>query len=97
MLKFLKEDNDKTLKERKADFKKSLSPHLSKYGSKTLNDFYQYWTEHGENDKKMRFEKQTSYSIPHRLRTWVKNDFSKSYKDEAVKDVDKRTNTIPIG
>lgn len=94
----MKEDKIKErLKKAKADFKKSLSPHLSKYGSKTLNDFYQYWTEHGENDKKMRFEKQTSYSIPRRLSTWVKNDFGKSYKDEAVTAVNKRTSTIKIG
>lgn len=82
---------------RKAEFKNSLLPHLAKFGKKTLNDFYGYWTEHGENDKKMRFEKERSYSIPRRLSTWVKNDFSKSHKEEAVKAVDKRTNVIPIG
>jgi hypothetical protein len=93
-----REDNRiERLKKAKAEFKNSLLPHLSKYGKKTLNDFYQYWTEHGENDKKMRFEKQTSYSIPHRLSNWVKNDFGKSYKDEAVTAVNKRVSTIKIG
>jgi hypothetical protein len=94
----IKEDNRiERIKKAKAEFKNSLLPHLSKYGKKTLNDFYQYWTEHGENDKKMRFEKQTSYSIPHRLSNWVKNDFGKSYKDEAVTAVNKRVGTIKIG
>lgn len=37
------------------------------------NEFLDYWTEHGENDKKMRFEKQTSFSIPLRLEKWKKN------------------------
>jgi len=38
------------------------------------NEFLDYWTEHGENDKKMRFEKQTSFSIPLRLEKWKKNN-----------------------
>jgi hypothetical protein len=38
-----------------------------------LNDFYEYWSEHGEKDKKMRFEKQKSFSIKARLTRWEKN------------------------
>lgn len=39
-----------------------------------LKEFYDYWTEHGEKDKKMRFEKQTSFSLSRRLSTWLKNE-----------------------
>jgi len=64
----------KNIEERKADFEKSLLPHLEKYGKDILNAFYFYWTEHGEKDKKMRFEKQTSFSIIRRLSTWKNNE-----------------------
>ena len=40
-----------------------------------LNDFYLYWTEHGDKDKKMRFEKEKSFGLSQRLATWNKNNF----------------------
>lgn len=63
----------KNIKDRKADFKKSLHPFLEKYQTEILNDFFSYWTEHGEKDKKMRFEKEKSFGISRRLSTWAKN------------------------
>ena len=41
-----------------------------------LDDFVEYWTEHGDNDKKMRFEKQKSFSTTRRVKTWIKNNFN---------------------
>ena len=38
--------------------------------------FIEYWTEHGENDRKMRFEKQASFDIKRRLLTWKNNNFN---------------------
>jgi len=38
-----------------------------------IRECYEYWTEHGEHDKKMRFEKQSSFNIELRLRRWNKN------------------------
>ena len=38
--------------------------------------FIEYWTEHGENDRKMRFEKQTSFDIKRRLLTWKNNNYN---------------------
>jgi hypothetical protein len=74
-----KERNTKNnIEERKKNFAHSLKPFLEEYGKNTLNDFYFYWTEHGENDKKMRFEKQTSFNISLRLKNWVRNDKSKN-------------------
>ena len=35
--------------------------------------FIFYWTEHGLNDKKMKFEKQKSFSISRRMATWRDN------------------------
>lgn len=64
----------KSIDDRKRDFTKSLQPYLDEFGKDLLNNFYEYWTEHGENDRKMRFEKQKSFGIKRRLTTWKKND-----------------------
>lgn len=76
--------NNNNIDSRKLKFADSLKPFLNTYGKETLNDFYGYWTEKGENDKKMRFEKQTSFDIKRRLTTWTKNDFNK--KKEVTPD-----------
>jgi hypothetical protein len=66
---------------RKINFATSLKPFLDLYGKEMLNDFYFYWTEHGEKDKKMRYEKQTSFDVRLRLRNWSKrNNSFESYR-----------------
>jgi len=92
---FLKSTMEKTgpkksIEERKEKFKELLFPFLEKFGKtlpflekfgKTLfNEFYEYWVEHGPKDKKMRFEKETSFAISRRLGTFKKNNnkFNKS-------------------
>ena len=65
---------NKNIEERKAEFKNSLHPFLESYSKDLLNEFYSYWTEHGSNDKKMRFEKEKSFGISRRLSTWKKNE-----------------------
>jgi len=61
------------IEERKQQFAASLKPYLETYGKKMLNDFYAYWTEHGDNDRKMRFEKEKAFGIERRLINWDKN------------------------
>lgn len=63
---------NKSIEERKADFKKSLLP-FKDFGDEILKEFFSYWTEHGAQDKKMRFEKEKSFGINRRLTTWLKN------------------------
>lgn len=63
---------------RKTSFANTLKPFLEIFGKDVLNNFYFYWTEHGEKDKKMRFEKETSFCVKRRLERWVKNDYSKN-------------------
>lgn len=84
-----------TLIDRKTAFKKSLAIHTDKYESKLLNEFYSYWSEHGENDKKMRFEKQTSFSIGRRLGTWKTNE--KKYGGFKSNSKDNRATTTKAG
>jgi hypothetical protein len=61
------------IEDRKADFKKSLFPFLEIYDKQLLKEFYEYWTEHGEKDRKFRKEKQKSFNTELRLKTWFKN------------------------
>ena len=93
----IKEDKTrpKTLENRKTIFKENLSKHKDKFEVKTLNDFYSYWTEHGEDDKKMRFEKQTSFSIGRRLGTWKTNE--KNYNGFKSNTKDNRATTTKAG
>lgn len=60
--------------ERKQIFYLSLSKYLNEYSENMINDFFNYWSEHGDNDKKMRFEKQTTFGISQRLKTWQRNE-----------------------
>jgi hypothetical protein len=58
------------IEERKSKFYASLSLFVDEYPKKMLRDFYDYWTEHGDKDKKLRFEKEKTFGIEQRLRTW---------------------------
>lgn len=69
---------------RKINFANSLKPFLDTYGKDTLNDFYFYWTEHGEKDKKMRYEKEKSFDIKLRLKRWTKNEKNNAFKKEVL-------------
>lgn len=70
-----------TIDERKNKFYESLAKYVDKYPKQMLRDFFNYWTEHGEKDKKLRFEKQTTFGIEQRLRTWY-NKNPDQYKQE---------------
>lgn len=58
------------IEERKSKFYDSLAIYVNEYPKKMLREFYDYWTEHGSNDKKLRFEKEKTFGIEQRLRTW---------------------------
>ena len=70
------EEEKNNIEVRKLKFAESLKPFLENYSREMLNEFYAYWTEHGERDKKMKFEKQISFGISRRLATWNKNSFN---------------------
>lgn len=67
----------KSISERASDFKTqiwNIAKGTDYEDVEKLKAFWEYWSEHGENDKKMRFEKQTSFDIKRRLGTWWRND-----------------------
>ncbi len=56
-----------------------------------FRDFLDYWFEHGTNDKKMRFEKERSFSWARRWKLWLKNKEKwKKEKSFAKKEKDRR-------
>ena len=67
-------DKVKDIITRKQKFEKYVIENFSdKFQNEMLNEFNSYWTEYGINDKKMRWEKQTSFGVGRRLGTWSKN------------------------
>jgi hypothetical protein len=67
------ENNENNIEERKQEFAQDMVEFSGKFNREMMVDFYEYWTEHGKNDKKMRFEKQASFDLGRRLKTWERN------------------------
>ena len=70
----------KDILKRKKVFRSSISKFIkdnpNKYPKQLYIDFEEYWTEHGEKDKKMRFEKQKTFGLSRRLSSWSKTGFN---------------------
>lgn len=87
----------KSISDRASDFMNEIWENAkgTEYEDKTkLRQFFEYWSEHGPRDKKMRFEKETSFDIKRRLGTWWRNDKkfngkSSKFKNESVNEYDK--------
>jgi len=79
-------DNDKdiSIEERKQKFAESLKIYIDKYSKEMLRDFYLYWTEHSLNNKKLKYELESTFSIPNRLNTWNKNRIKFGYVDSVI-------------
>jgi hypothetical protein len=65
---------NKSIQERKVDFIKAIEPYKHDYHHTVVSKFIEYWTEHGEKDKKMRFEKQNTFSFAARLKRFDDNN-----------------------
>lgn len=89
-----KKQKGKTIQERKMDFIKKMSNYNVSYDVQMLKDFFNYWTEHGEKDKKMRFEKETSFDIGKRLERWSRNSKPKKVTSAAQNLFDKYQNEV---
>jgi len=46
---------------------------FNEYSKELLRDFCDYWTEHNEQGRKMRFEKEKVFNIKRRLATWKRH------------------------
>jgi len=79
--------------ERKNKFYDAIAKYVDEYPKQMLRDFFNYWTEHGEKDKKLRFEKQTTFGIEQRLRTWYNKNpdqYKQQVSDPLVEYVNKQ-------
>ena len=76
MLQQLIKINSDDLSARKLRFGLQLAEKCPNEAKETLRAFYDYWTEHNDGGKKMRFEKEKVFDIVKRMRTWKKNNFN---------------------
>lgn len=69
-------DTVNVIKDKEAVFKKTLLNFQDKYDVNLLKEFFYYWTEKGDNGKKMRFElsKNQPFNTARRLSNWKKNE-----------------------
>ena len=76
----------KTILERKEDFKEKVKGYVNDFDKQELINFYEYWSEAGENDKKMRFEKETSFNCNLRIKKWfsLKNKWNKDKTQQSI-------------
>lgn len=76
-----------TIQERKKEFAIKVSL-FKNYENSMLMDFCDYWCEHNEDAKKMRFEMEKVFDISRRLRTWEKNNnkFNKNNNGKQQRD-----------
>jgi len=69
----------KTIEQREKEFYSKISEHWKKshldMPKEEVRNFFDYWTERGDSDKKMRFEKEKTFGISRRMTTWKKNNF----------------------
>lgn len=65
---------NEALETRKHAFGEKLVPYIEQYGKALIREFFDYWTEHNENGRKMRFEKEKTFEISRRLARWSKNN-----------------------
>lgn len=69
-------NNENDIIYRKSRFADILKPFVEIYGKEMMNEFFAYWTEHGPNDKKMRYEKEKSFDASLRLQRWNRNNLN---------------------
>lgn len=65
---------NEALETRKHAFGEKLIPYIEQYGKTLIREFFDFWTEHNENGKKMRFEKEKTFEISKRLTRWSKRN-----------------------
>lgn len=60
----------KNIEDRKTEFYNSLLPFVDEFGKVMIREFFDYWSEHGERDRKFRMEKEKVFDIYKRLTRW---------------------------
>jgi hypothetical protein len=80
-------NKNNNIEDRKNKFYDSLTVFVSEFPKEMIRDFYNYWSEHGIHDKKMRFEKEKTFGIKQRLTVWL-NRNPNQYKNNLEPEMD---------
>lgn len=85
----------KILEERKRDFRAKIfsSDLITKYNEDMLKAFFEYWSEHNEGGRKMKWELKQAFDINKRLTTWGKNE--SRFNSSTKKTANYRRNDLP--
>ena len=76
-------NKNENIEKRKIKFYDAIAKYVDEYPKQMLRDFFNYWSEHGENDKKLRFEKEKTFGLKQRLSTWHSRN-PKQYETEGI-------------
>lgn len=82
--------NELDLQKRKIEFYNLIGQkYLQIYDKEFLLDFCNYWTEHNEGGKKMRFEHEKIFNIERRLLTFKNNNnkFTHARKNQSTSKI----------
>jgi hypothetical protein len=92
-----KDNNKKDLESRKTDFYNQIANFVNDYSKNDLRDFFEYWSEHNENGKKMKFEMQKTFDVSLRLKTWLRNkpNFQKPQNENNLTNAILKINSVP--
>lgn len=87
----------KTIEQRIEDFRKTLEPFEDTYpmdmlyGSPDQLGFFEHWTQLSRNGKSFKQEKETTWTLSARLKTWARNNknwFREEKKSNFKKNID---------
>ena len=73
-------EDDKSITDKRIEFKASLKPFLEKYGKDLINNFYLHWgqPENTKAPKKLNWELEESWHLESRIINWENRDFKKA-------------------
>lgn len=84
-----KETKQINIEDRKQKFIEDLKPFLlQNFTREILNEFFNYWSEHNPDGKKMRFEMEKVFDISKRLAKWKRNNIGKKTDTKIQQNAD---------
>jgi hypothetical protein len=70
---WLQQEEKKSLEERKTEFIESIRPYLDEMGREAANSFAKHWLQIPPKGRKYKFEKEDTWNINLRIKTWMRN------------------------
>jgi|SRR5690606_36735157 len=70
---WLQQEEKLSLEDRKKAFIESVRPYVDEVGKDVATSFCRYWLQIAKNGRKFKFEKEATWDVKLRLKTWVRN------------------------